>query len=325
MLSADIASNEERLSSYRTTDDGPTGSCRNAHCGRSSTDLYRSENCGAWALARGFEASQTLLGCHPDDGRMRPAAGARLGTLAARPSRRRIWRARGYEPLGRGVWIVSAVVTVGVVASILDTTIVSVALETLVARARRVARPGPGVSTAYLAALAVAIPLIGWMPERFGARHRAGGGGQGPAAARRPPRWRRQRPAVSRGRRAVPVTEMSRGGERPVIRPRPRRRRPASTSDAVHAGEQERLRPEEVLDGAQHRERWLRRSFTARPPPAHRTLTLGHPAIARTGPCRPATWRSRWAPEGQRSAATGVQGEQAGQDDVIEAAARAVT
>src|SRR5262245_43160793 len=35
------------------------------------------------------------------------------------------------EPLGREVWVVSAVVTVGVIMSILDTTIVNVALETL--------------------------------------------------------------------------------------------------------------------------------------------------------------------------------------------------
>ena len=35
------------------------------------------------------------------------------------------------EPLGREVWVVAVVVTVGVIMSILDTTIVNVALETL--------------------------------------------------------------------------------------------------------------------------------------------------------------------------------------------------
>ena len=35
------------------------------------------------------------------------------------------------EPLGREVWVVAAVVTVGVIMSILDTTIVNVALETI--------------------------------------------------------------------------------------------------------------------------------------------------------------------------------------------------
>ncbi len=41
------------------------------------------------------------------------------------------------EPLGREVWVVAGVVILGVVMSILDTTIVNVALETLRATSTR--------------------------------------------------------------------------------------------------------------------------------------------------------------------------------------------
>src|ERR671921_1523442 len=57
-----------------------------------------------------------------------------------------------------------------VVMSILDTTIVNVALETL---ARRLSAPLDTiqwVSTGYLLALATVIPLTGWASERFGAK-----------------------------------------------------------------------------------------------------------------------------------------------------------
>src|SRR3954467_12969387 len=74
------------------------------------------------------------------------------------------------EPLGREVWIVASVVIVGVIMSILDTTIVNVALETL---SRDLGSPLDTiqwVSTGYLLALATVIPLTGWMSERFGAK-----------------------------------------------------------------------------------------------------------------------------------------------------------
>src|SRR5919206_4591996 len=63
---------------------------------------------------------------------------------------------------------IAVVVIVGAVMSILDTTIVNVALETL-----RVDLGAPlstiqWVSTGYLLALASAIPLTGWAAERFG-------------------------------------------------------------------------------------------------------------------------------------------------------------
>ena len=72
------------------------------------------------------------------------------------------------EPLGREVWIVAAVVVVGVIMSILDTTIVNVALETLSRELNAPLNTIQWVSTGYLLALATVIPLTGWMTERFG-------------------------------------------------------------------------------------------------------------------------------------------------------------
>ena len=74
------------------------------------------------------------------------------------------------EPLGREVWVVAAVVTVGVIMSILDTTIVNVALETLSRELHASLNTIQWVSTGYMLALAVVIPLTGWMSERFGAK-----------------------------------------------------------------------------------------------------------------------------------------------------------
>src|SRR4051794_15580511 len=74
------------------------------------------------------------------------------------------------EPLGREVWIVAAVVVVGVIMSILDTTIVNVALETLSRELDSPLSTIQWVSTGYLLALATVIPLTGWMSERFGAK-----------------------------------------------------------------------------------------------------------------------------------------------------------
>jgi EmrB/QacA subfamily drug resistance transporter len=74
------------------------------------------------------------------------------------------------EPLGREVWIVAAVVVVGVIMSILDTTIVNVALETLSRELNAPLSTIQWVSTGYLLALATVIPLTGWMTERFGSK-----------------------------------------------------------------------------------------------------------------------------------------------------------
>src|SRR5215212_7635613 len=74
------------------------------------------------------------------------------------------------EPLGREVWIVATVVIVGVIMSILDTTIVNVALQTLSRELDAPLNTIQWVATGYLLALATVIPLTGWMSERFGSR-----------------------------------------------------------------------------------------------------------------------------------------------------------
>jgi EmrB/QacA subfamily drug resistance transporter len=61
-------------------------------------------------------------------------------------------------------------VTVGVIMSILDTTIVNVALETLSRELKSPLSTIQWVSTGYMLALAIVIPLTGWMSERFGAK-----------------------------------------------------------------------------------------------------------------------------------------------------------
>ena len=72
--------------------------------------------------------------------------------------------------LDRQTWVVSSVVIVGVVMSILDTTIVNVALDTLARDLRSSIDTIQWVSTGYLLALAIVIPLAGWMSERFGSK-----------------------------------------------------------------------------------------------------------------------------------------------------------
>src|SRR6476659_11460017 len=78
--------------------------------------------------------------------------------------------AKQEEPLGREVWVVSAVVVIGVIMSILDTTIVNVALDTLSRELDASLNTIQWVSTGYMLALAAVIPLTGWMSERFGAK-----------------------------------------------------------------------------------------------------------------------------------------------------------
>ncbi|MTD45240.1 DHA2 family efflux MFS transporter permease subunit [Conexibacter sp. W3-3-2] len=74
------------------------------------------------------------------------------------------------EPLGREVVSVAIVVVLGAVMSVLDTTIVNVALETL---ARDLGSPLADIQwivTGYLLALAAVIPITGWASRRWGAR-----------------------------------------------------------------------------------------------------------------------------------------------------------
>jgi EmrB/QacA subfamily drug resistance transporter len=73
-------------------------------------------------------------------------------------------------PLGRDVWVVAGVVVLGVFMSILDTTIVNVALETLARELRAPLDEIQWVATGYLLSLAIVIPLSGWFSERFGSK-----------------------------------------------------------------------------------------------------------------------------------------------------------
>jgi EmrB/QacA subfamily drug resistance transporter len=72
--------------------------------------------------------------------------------------------------LDRDVLVVAAVVVVGAFMSILDTTIVNVALDALSQDLHAPLNDVQWVATGYLLALAVVIPLTGWTAERFGAR-----------------------------------------------------------------------------------------------------------------------------------------------------------
>jgi EmrB/QacA subfamily drug resistance transporter len=68
------------------------------------------------------------------------------------------------------VWRVSAVVVIGSIMSILDTTIVNVALATLSHKLHSLISEIQWVVTGYMLALAAVIPVTGWAAKRFGAK-----------------------------------------------------------------------------------------------------------------------------------------------------------
>ena len=68
------------------------------------------------------------------------------------------------------VWRISAVVVLGSIMSILDTTIVNVALDTLSRELHATLDNIQWVATGYLLALAAVIPVTGWAARRFGAK-----------------------------------------------------------------------------------------------------------------------------------------------------------
>ena len=70
----------------------------------------------------------------------------------------------------RHVWVVAGVVILGMIMSILDTTIVNVALRTLSTDLHSQLSEVQWVITGYLLALAAVIPVTGWAARRFGAR-----------------------------------------------------------------------------------------------------------------------------------------------------------
>jgi EmrB/QacA subfamily drug resistance transporter len=72
--------------------------------------------------------------------------------------------------LERSVLTIAAVMIVGAIMSILDTTIVNIALRTLGEDLHGSLKSVQWVSTGYLLSLALVIPLTGWAAERYGAR-----------------------------------------------------------------------------------------------------------------------------------------------------------
>src|SRR5690349_21117998 len=68
------------------------------------------------------------------------------------------------------VWRVSAVVILGSIMSILDTTIVNVALDTLSRDLHSSLSQIQWVITGYMLSLAAVIPITGWAARRFGAK-----------------------------------------------------------------------------------------------------------------------------------------------------------
>lgn len=74
------------------------------------------------------------------------------------------------ERIPRKVWIISGVTMLGAVMSILDTTIVNVALATLGKDLHADLATIQWVITGYMLALAAVIPVTGWVCRRFGAK-----------------------------------------------------------------------------------------------------------------------------------------------------------
>jgi EmrB/QacA subfamily drug resistance transporter len=74
------------------------------------------------------------------------------------------------DRIERHVWVVAGVVILGMIMSILDTTIVNVALRTLSHDLHSSISQIQWVVTGYLLSLAAVIPITGWAARRFGAK-----------------------------------------------------------------------------------------------------------------------------------------------------------
>src|ERR1700688_1902933 len=74
------------------------------------------------------------------------------------------------DRIDRHVWVVSGVVILGMIMSILDTTIVNVALRTLSHDLHSSISQIQWVVTGYLLSLAAVIPVTGWAARRYGAK-----------------------------------------------------------------------------------------------------------------------------------------------------------
>jgi EmrB/QacA subfamily drug resistance transporter len=74
------------------------------------------------------------------------------------------------DRIPRYVWRISSVVIIGSIMSILDTTIVNVALDTLSRELHSTISQIQWVVTGYMLSLAAVIPVTGWAARRFGAK-----------------------------------------------------------------------------------------------------------------------------------------------------------
>ncbi len=74
------------------------------------------------------------------------------------------------DAVDRALLAVAGVVVLGTVMSILDTTVVNVAINTLAARFHTTLTTIQWVATGYTLALATVIPLSGWIADRFGTK-----------------------------------------------------------------------------------------------------------------------------------------------------------
>jgi EmrB/QacA subfamily drug resistance transporter len=74
------------------------------------------------------------------------------------------------EPIDRALLVVAGVVVLGAIMSILDTTVVNVAINTLAAKFHTTLPTIQWVATGYTLALATVIPLSGWIADRFGTK-----------------------------------------------------------------------------------------------------------------------------------------------------------
>src|SRR5579863_601622 len=72
--------------------------------------------------------------------------------------------------ISRALLMVATVVVLGAIMSILDTTVVNVAINTLAARFHTTLPTIQWVATGYTLALATVIPLSGWIADRFGTK-----------------------------------------------------------------------------------------------------------------------------------------------------------
>ena len=73
--------------------------------------------------------------------------------------------------LDAGLLRLAGVLILGVIAPVLDSTIVNVAIRTLGGDLHASVSTIQWVSTGYLLAMAVAIPVTGWSTDRFGGKH----------------------------------------------------------------------------------------------------------------------------------------------------------